>query len=156
VSDARPGESVAPPEPPLEWTLNPWRVRPTAAALGLGLVAIAALGIALLELPALSRAALALGFAGLLAPAFLPTRYRLDQRGVASRMLLLWDRRDWAAFKRARVADAPGEPRVRLSTLDRPGPLEPFRGMTLRLPGRDPDRDRLLGEVRRRLALHGL
>jgi hypothetical protein len=146
----------APHEAPLEWTLHPWRARPAVAALALLVVAAATFEIARFELPALARLGLALAFTWMLAPALLPTRYRLDGRGVASRMVLLWDRRAWSVFKRASIAAAARVPLVRLSTLERPGPLDAFRGMTLLLPPRTPERDRLLDEIRRRLAQHGL
>ena len=149
-------EAPAPPEAPLEWTLNPWRARPAVAVLALVIVAAAAFEIAQVELPAAARLALAAAFAWMLAPALLPSRYRLDAGGVASRLLLLWDRREWRVIRRATIAVATRAPRVRLSTLERPGPLDAFRGMTLLLPPSAPERDRLLGEIRRRLALHGL
>ena len=149
---------VAPtsPEAPLEWRLNPWRARPAHAALALLVVAAATFGIARFDLPVLTRLVLALAFTWMLAPAILPTRYRLDGRGVASRLLVLWDRREWVVFKRARIAGSARVPLLRLSTLERPGPLDAFRGMTLLLPPRTAEGDRLLGEIQRRLAQHGL
>jgi hypothetical protein len=142
-------------EPPLEWRVNPWRERPVPVALAVTTVIVVSLGIARLDLPWLPRLVLVSAFAGFLAPLYLPERCRIDERGAGHR-ILVWERREWSALKRAGVRYEPGGPWVSLSTVDRPGLLATFRSMTLRLPRRRAERDALVAEILKRLARHGL
>ena len=142
-------------EPPLEWRVNPWRERPLAVALGVAIVAAVGVAVTRLDLPWLSRLALVSAFAGFLAPLYLPERCRIDARGAGHR-ILVWERREWNALKRAGVRYEPGGPWVSLSTVAHPGVLATFRSMTLRLPQRRADREALVAEILKRLARHGL
>jgi hypothetical protein len=158
-----PGEDrVVPPadaadERPLEWTDNPWRHKAASAILGIaltGLTGYLVWGFAGARLP---YAVLLLAFSVSLSPGFVPTRYRVDARGVARRVWFAWHRREWTSIRRAVVRHAPPlSPRIWLSSETRPGPLENLRGISLSVPRYLPDHDRLFRELRHRLALHGL
>ena len=145
------------PEPPLEWTDNPWRRNAGGALLGVVLTAIIAYlvwGFAGARLP---YAVLVFVFSVSLSPGFVPTRYRVDERGVARRVWFAWHRREWSAIRRAVVRHAPPfSPRIWLSSESQPGPLENLRGISLSVPRYLPGHDQLFRELRHRLALHGL
>jgi len=120
----------------------------------LAIAAVVVYGAAGFALPPLTFLAIALAFLVGVSPSFLPTRFRVDERGVARRTGPVWHRREWTAIRRAVVrARPPLSPRVWLSTEAEPGLLDRFRGMGLSVPVDDP---RLLQELRHRLALHGL
>ena len=144
-------------ERPLEWSDNPWRHNAGGAILGIAITAAVAYllwGFAGARLP---YAVLVLAFSVSLSPGFVPTRYRVDERGVARRVWFAWHRRDWTAIRRAVVRGTPPHsPRIWLSSEARPGPLENLRGISLHVPRYLPDHDRLLRELRYRLARHGL
>jgi hypothetical protein len=135
---------------PLEWTFNPWRQDLGSALVGV-IAATAIVGlIASLRLPPLAGVALALGFFAAIHGAFLPTRCRVDDDGVARRMAFAWERRPWTAIRRAAL----GRRGLFVSPRLRPGPLESFRGLWLPIPAADAQD--LRGELRGRLALRGL
>jgi len=140
------------PEPPLEWSVNPWRSNPRGAAAGLA----AALGLMVLAvrmgLPAAAGGVLAAACLLVLAPAFVPARYRVDAEGIGMRRGLAWERRAWRDVKRA----APGRAGVLLSPFEKPSFRDSFRGLFLDLPTTLPARDDLLRELSLRLSLHGL
>ena len=145
------GEQVsAGGSPPLEWTFNPWRQDLGSALVGV-LATIAVVGlIASLGLPAPAGVTLALVFLATIHGAFLPTRCRVDADGVARRMAFAWERRPWTAIRHAAL----GKRGLFVSPRRRPGPLASFRGLWLPIPAAEAHA--LEGELRGRLALHGL
>lgn len=148
-SGAIPSQAL-PPEPVLEWKINPWRERPGAAALA----AVLALGLCVLVIQArqsfVLTVALCLAGAGALAPAIAPQRCRLDADGAARRGPLGWERRVWGELRRAAIRGAG----VFVSPYARRHWLDPYRGLMLPLPERG--RAELVQEVRGILARHGL
>jgi len=134
----------------LEWSFNPWRQDIRRALVGVIATAAVTGLIAGLGLPPLATAALALVFLATVHSAFLPTRCRVDEEGVARRLAFAWERRPWGAFRRAVL----GPRGLFLSSRLHPGPLESFRGLWLPIP---PDAAPTLpGELRDHLARHGL
>ena len=90
------------PREPIEWTYDPWREgvpRPLAALVSAA--ALAALAVtSRLPLPACT--AIVAGIVALLAPGFLPSRFRVDAAGVSRRLACLpWNTRKWASVKAA-------------------------------------------------------
>ena len=147
----------APAEPPLEWSLNPWRRAPRAAVLAIVItLGVMALLVQIAPGP-LWGVALGLAFTLALGDAYLPKRCRLDAQGVAVRSLGVWHRRAWGSIRRAGLRSLPrhGEHLV-VTTQARPGMLDRFRELWLGLPSAAPEHDQVLGEIRARLALHGL
>ncbi len=143
-------------EPPLEWTYNPWRRNAAGALLGLALIVVLGVqgwGFGDARLPVLAAV---VAFAVSVSPGFVPTRYRVGARDVARRVWFAWHRREWAAIRRAVVRPRPQVTSIWVSTEPRPGLLDNLRGMALVVPHYLPDHERLLGELRQRLALHGL
>ena len=134
----------------LEWSFNPWRQDLRKALVGV-IAAAAVTGlIAGFGLPPLAIAALALAFLATVHSAFLPTRCRVDEEGVARRLAFAWERRPWGAIRRAAL----GPRGLFVSPRLHPGPLESFRGLWLPVPpGEAPT---LLAELRGHLARHGL
>jgi hypothetical protein len=119
----------APPgDPPaLEWRAWPLRERPLPALAASGvIIALGALaGLAVNS--ALAGAAAVVLQVLLLAPFFLPTRFRLDDRGVRIDALTLQRELAWDAIRRCTI----GRRGAWISTLRRPGPLEARRGILL-------------------------
>ncbi|MGQ9661849.1 MAG: hypothetical protein ACUVWX_05850 [Kiritimatiellia bacterium] len=82
----------------------------------------------------------------LLGPYFLPTRYKVSERGVESRFPLFNRSRSWGEYKRYAVA----RDGVFLGTFPRPSRLDSFRGEFLRFTaGMDPEQ--VLELVRRHI-----
>jgi len=136
--------------PALEWTVNPWRERPGAAAaalvLGLGMCVL----VAGLRLPPLVTLALCVLAVSSLAPAMAPGRCRVDAAGVARRGPLGWQCRAWSEIRSARL-----EPHgLVVSPFTRRHWLDPYRALVLPMPRRRGES--LPAELGRRLAHHGL
>jgi hypothetical protein len=148
ASDARPPAPAG--EAPLEWSFNPWRERPGAAALA----AVLTLGLCVIVLAArqsfVLTVALCLAAAGALAPALTPLYCRVDESGLARRGPLGWERRIWSEIRRAALR-AGG---LFLSPYAERHWLDPYRGMFLPLPRAE--RERLSAALRPRLERHGL
>ena len=137
-------------EAALQWTFNPWRQDLRNALVGAIAAAAVTTLVAGLGLPPLAIAALALVFLAAVHPAFLPTRCRVDDEGVARRFAFGWERRRWEAIHRASL----GRRGLFVSPGLRPGPLESFRGLWLPIP--PTAAPALLDELRGRLKQHGL
>jgi hypothetical protein len=136
---------VPPPEPAaVEWRFDPWsESAPRAAAAAVAAFALAAMAAAARP-GALVLLVAVLAVAGALAPGFLPTRCRVDARGVAWRTGgLPWSLRPWARVRGGVVGrrvvrfDAPGA-----------GALARLRAVALPLPAARP----LGGDLEQRLA----
>jgi hypothetical protein len=115
----------------LEWRHDPWASEPVRAATAL--IAGLALGLLAVRVAPVPLAGWALAVAVLVmtGPAYLPAVCRVDDRGVARRIGLGWERRDWDAIRRARLTPEG----LYVSTIAHGGPLEAFRGLLLPLPG---------------------
>lgn len=160
MSDVRAGSPEAGPTPgatpvigpglALEWSFNPWRDRPLAAAaaalftLGLCLV------IGTLREPPLFRALLGLAILGTLSPVMSPARCRVDDGGVALQGPFGTARRRWSDLKR--VDSRPAG--ILVSPYARPNWLDSYRGLLLPVPTRA--REVVLAALRGRLVAHGL
>ncbi len=134
----------------LEWSFNPWRDRPLAAAAA----ALATLGLCLvvasLGEPLLVRLVLCLVVLGTLSPVLSPARCRVDEEGVQKRSPFGTVRRPWSALRRAAARPAG----LLLSPYARPHWLDAYRGLLLPFPAHG--RERLLAELEGRLHAHGL
>jgi hypothetical protein len=166
VATSRPADATAPIAPTahiepealataqssaaLEWSFNPWRQNLRKALVGVIAAAAVTALIAGLGLPPLAIAALALVFLATVHSAFLPTRCRVDEEGVARRLAFTWERRPWGALRRAAL----GPRGLFVSPRLHPGPLESFRGLWLPIPPGAPPT--LQSELRGHLARHGL
>jgi hypothetical protein len=139
-------------EPALEWTVNPWRQRPLAAGVALlapfGLVALAASA----ALPPLVLAGLGIAVLVALRAALFVARCHVGPEGIGVRRAGVQERLPWSRIRRARVEAA----WLWASTESRTSWRSAFRGLGLALPAAPAERDRLLPELKRRLALHGL
>lgn len=152
--DAGRGPATAPgsePEPPLEWTVNPWRQRPLAAAVAL----LAPVALTLLVAPQapypLVLAALAIALLVSLRAALLVAHCRVDRDGLSVERVRVTERLPWARIRRARVTAA-----FVWATSEPLGSWRAaFRGLGLALPAAAAERERLVPELQRRLALHG-
>jgi hypothetical protein len=124
AGDVRPGAAA------VEWRHDPWTSEPMRAATAL--IAGIALGILAVRVAPIPLAgwALAVAILVLTGPAYLPVACRVDTRGVARRIGLGWERRDWDAIRRARLVPEG----LYVSTIAHGGPLEAFRGLLLPLP----------------------
>ena len=133
---------------PIEWSFNPWRERPLAAAAA----ALMALGICLLiaslREPPLVRIVLGLVVLGALSPVLSPAHCRVDDEGVTLRGPFGTARRRWSDLKR--VAGRPAG--VLVSPYARPHWLDAYRGLLL--PTAERERESLLGALRGRLDAH--
>ena len=134
----------------LEWSFNPWRDRPLAAAAAALMTVAMCLVIASLSQPPLVRLILGLAVLGTLSPALSPARCRVDEAGVQKRGPFGTARRRWDELKRAATRPAG----LLLSPYARPHWLEPYRGLLLPVPSRG--RETLLADLRARLSDHGL
>lgn len=134
----------------VEWSSNPWRDRPgRAAAAALGAAAMCLI-VATFGAHVLTTLALCLMAVASVSVAFLPMRYRLDDRGVTRRFGWLAARRPWERLRRAvRVREG-----VLLSPFRSSSWLDAYLGLFLPLPAR-PERT-IAAEVERVLASHGL
>jgi len=135
---------------PLEWSFNPWRDRPLAAAAAALMTLGMCLLVASLSEPALVRAVLVLALLGTLSPVLSPARCRVDEQGVHMRGPFGTARRRWSELRRA----APRPAGLLVSPYARPHWLDPYRGLLLPLPTRG--REDLLAALRGRLEEHGL
>jgi len=143
---------VAAGEPPLDWTVNPWRERARAATAAAASAAAMAAFVATARLPVLVALVLAAAAVTLLAPGFATTRCRVDDHGVARRLGgLWWDRRPWDRIRLAQWAGSG----VLVSPERRPGTWAALRGLFLPLPASDGSSE-LRDELRRRMDRHGL
>jgi len=137
----------------VEWTISPWREDPARAAFAV----IAALLLWLLAawlLPGERLLSTLMGLAVLvvLAPGMTPTQCRVDDNGVARRVLFAWDRRAWPEILRARV----GVDGLFVSPFARRSRLDRFRGLFLPVPRRAADTAPLLEALRQEVGRHGL
>lgn len=136
-------------DPPLEWTFNPWRQDYRAALVGAVVAVAVAVLVAGFRLPPLAVAALTLVFLTSIHAAFLPTRCRVDEEGVARRLTFVWSRRAWSGIRSAHL-DRQG---LFVSAQRHRGALTPFQSLWLPVPRATAPR--LLEELRQRLAQHG-
>jgi hypothetical protein len=118
-------------ESALEWTAWPLRRRPGRGVLGAAIAAgaVALVAAASSSVPFTIAGSMVLAFA--LAPFFVPTRHRLDPRGVTVTRLGLSTRRPWTAFQSIHASDTI----CLLSPFERRSWLDAYRGSTLLLDG---------------------
>jgi hypothetical protein len=137
----------------LEWITRPWRDdRARAAVTALAALGLCGLAIGLLPGEPLPGALLGLAALGALAPGMAPVQCRVDGGGVARRVLFAWERRPWAAIRRARLGPAG----LFVSPSASPGRLDRFRGLFLPLPRTGLEGERLRERLRQEVARHGL
>lgn len=143
---------VATGEPPLDWTVNPWRERARAAMAAAASAIVMAALVATARLPVMVALVLAAAAITLLAPGFATTRCRVDDHGVARRLGgLWWDRRPWERIRLVQWARSG----VLLSPERRPGTWAALRGLFLPLPASERSHE-LREQLRRRMGRHGL
>ena len=135
---------------PLEWSFNPWRDRPLAAAAAALTTLGMCLVIASLGQPPLVRLVLGLAVLGTLSPVLSPARCRVDEDGIQMRGPFGTARRRWSELRRVSARPAG----VLLSPYARPHWLDPYRGLLLPMPAQG--RENLLAALRGRLEAHGL
>jgi hypothetical protein len=134
---------------PLEWSFNPWRERPVAAASATAIGLASCLVIATLGQPALLTLALCAALLASLSPLLAPARCRVDEQGLSRRGPFGLERRAWGDLKRC-VSRPAG---LLASPYPRPHWLDGYRSLWLPLPQHD--RETLRTELVARLALHG-
>ena len=144
-------ERVGPPghPPTLEWTFDPWRERPAAAAVALAAVLAFWLAIVWLRFPLVIAVALGAMAAAPLLPAFVPAACSVSAVGASRRGLLVTVRRAWRDVRR--IDDVPVG--VLLSPFARRGWRDSTRALTLPMPA--PRRAELRGLVRGLWGAHG-
>ncbi len=142
--------AAATPPPALEWQFNPWRERPTAAAIGLACVGGTVALSWNLGLAPLHHVVLALLMFTMLGALIVPVRCRIDDQGVARGGAIGWERRRWEDIRRAvRVRGG-----LLVSPFSEPRRLDAFRALLL--PMHRAERRDLDASVRPHLVLHGL
>jgi hypothetical protein len=133
-------------EPPLVWRAWPAAERPAQAiAVGLALFAAAVAGGIYGRDPLLAGVSLGVLFCSL-SPYYLPTRIRIDERGIETANLWGAKRRAWESL-RSYAADQRG---ITVSPYRRSSLLEAYRGLRL-LYGPAADRQAVLARVASRL-----
>jgi PH (Pleckstrin Homology) domain-containing protein len=135
---------------PLEWSFNPWRDRPLAAAAAVLMTVGMCLVIASLAEPPFVRLVLGLAVLGTLSPVLSPARCRVDDEGVEMRRPFGTARRRWSELRRVSTRPAG----VLVSPYARPHWLDPYRGLVLPMPAQG--RESLLAALRGRWEAHGL
>ena len=125
----------------MEWTVNfgkqAGRKRLLVVAVA---IMCALLGLTMFRSPIVALVALIIVFAAC-SEAFLPCRYRLEQKGATSKIGFSESFIAWSDVKRE-LEDEDG---VRLSPLEKESRLDSFRGVYLRTPG---NRDLVLSTIR--------
>jgi len=137
----------------VEWTVSPWREDPAGAALAaLAVLLLWLLAAWLLAGERLLATLMGLAVFGALAPGVTPTQCRVDDTGVARRVLFAWDRRAWSEIRHARLS-ARG---LFVSPFARRGRLDRFRGLFLPVPRRAAGAAPLLEALQQEVGRHGL
>jgi hypothetical protein len=136
----------------LEWSFNPLRDRPKAAAAAALLGVLGCLAVLRLGEAALFELALCAALVGSLAPLLSPARCRVDEQGVALQGPFGLERRPWEGLRRARLRPAG----LFVSPYEHPSWLDRFRGLVLPLPIRPADREPLRARLEELLRDHGL
>lgn len=117
----------------IEWTAHPARRRPQDVMLAIGVIALTAwavlVGLGSGWLAAVAAAMLVVAIAPFLAP----TRYRLDDAGVAERRLFVTRARRWSELRRCEV----GAGAALVSPYARPRWLDRYRGLVIYFDGAD-------------------
>jgi hypothetical protein len=130
----------------LEWTAHPAKRRPQDVMLAIAVVALTAwavlVGLRSFWLSAVAVVMLLVA----IAPFLVPTRYRLDDRGVAERRLFVTRARAWSELRRVDV----GRGAALVSPYARPRWLDRYRGLVLYLDGAD--RDAVVRALRERIS----
>ncbi|HEY3216639.1 MAG TPA: hypothetical protein VGK93_09120 [Candidatus Eisenbacteria bacterium] len=134
---------------PLEWSFNPWRERPKAAASATGISFGSCLLIGTLGQPPLLTLVLCAALLASLWPLLAPARCRVDEQGVSRRGPFGLERRPWGDLKRC----VSGPAGLLVSPYPRSHWLDGYRSLWLPLPKRDGER--LRNELLARLAHHG-
>jgi hypothetical protein len=115
----------------LSWTVWPLRKKPALGILALVCIAGAAYCVESIThgiwMPAFAAIVLAVS----VAPFFVPTTYRLNSQGVEVARFGRTERRPWSMFRRASSSNEV----LQLSTLAKPGWLDPYRSTTILLDG---------------------
>ena len=150
ATGAREATPTSASEAPLEWSYNPWRQNAAGAVAGTLVILLVWAILTSLRLVPVMGALLMLVFAFSLGPAYLVAHCRVDDAGVGRRIVFGWDRRAWTELRRA-VTTRDG---LFVSPVPEPGLRASFRGLWLPVP--IGERLRLLPELRRRVAQHGL
>ena len=116
----------------MSWTFDPWRERPSVAAIGALAVLAFWLAIVWLRFPLLIAVALGGMAAAPLLPAFVPAACSVSPAGASRRGLLVTVKRAWRDVRR--VDDVPVG--VLLSPFSRRGWRDATRALTLPMPTR--------------------
>lgn len=133
---------------PLLWTVdlgkdNPKRFGVLAAACAAGLIGLNLFNSILLGI---------VGFLAIIlsvAEMFFPLKYRIDEKGVSVRCGISVTALEWSDAKRiVELEDA-----VRVSPLERPSRLDPFRGVLVRFSGNEKE---VRGKIQELTQRHGL
>lgn len=127
--------------PLLEWEVRLGEAEPKRRYICLAAACFAGLaGLALTRQPLAGL----VGFAAIIASTaevFFPIKFRLDKEKARSKLALSVTEIEWAKVKR--VVELPGS--VRLLPLEKPSPLDEFRGVNLRFSG---NREAVLATIR--------
>jgi hypothetical protein len=138
--------------PPLEWTVNPWKERPRNAILAVLFFLLAGGLLLRMDIARINSVVLGLALMLSLSPALVVLRCRVDERGIARRLLFVWDRRPWDRVGRVRL----GRHSLWVSSHATPTWLDAFRGLVLPFRGTPEETADLRSELRQRLGEHGL
>jgi hypothetical protein len=134
---------------PLEWVFRPWHDRPGMAWGAVGGILASGLLVAAVELPSLIKTAL-VAFMGIaLEPAYLASRFRVDEAGLERSTRLGTIRLPWRSARRWR------RHRLGLEVGDGSRAWVPAVGRRLRLFIPDRERDRVLAALDERRRAHG-
>ncbi len=129
----------------IEWTAHPARRRPQDVMLAVCVIALTAWAVLVgLGSPWLAAVA-AVMLVVAIAPFLVPTRYRLDDAGIAERRLFVTRARRWSELRRADI----GRTAALVSPYAQPRWLDRYRGLVVRFDGAD--RDAVVRVLRERM-----
>src|SRR5262245_27960745 len=163
MTDPKRGGAMTPPaasatvaapneEPPLDWSVNPWRERTRAAVAATISAVLTGVLVVTAQIPPLAALALTIAVVATMAPGFAVSRCRVDDQGVARQLGgLWWDRRPWDRIRLAQWVRSG----LLVSPERRPGTWAALRGLFLPLPLGEQS-NVLREELHRRMVRHGL
>lgn len=126
----------------IQWTYDPWRENARVAGLSAACALLLCVLVTSLREPLLVTAGLVLMCVAAFAPAITPAECRADERGVAIRGPLGWQRRPWSWIRRIEALPSA----ILLSPYPSRHLLDAQRGVTLPVPAAR--REELLALVR--------
>ncbi len=129
----------------IEWTVHPARRRPQDVMLAASVIALTAWAVLVGLRSGWLAAVAAVMLVVAIAPFLVPTRYRLDDTGIAERRLFVTRARRWSELRRLEI----GRAAALVSPYAQPRWLDRYRGLVVYFDGAD--RDAVVRALRERI-----